>query len=108
MLPIRDTVRSNSFPAVNWALIGVNSVVFLYEATLAPSRFNQLIAVYGLVPARLHCVTINEFVPASRVRRAKRRIYPGPLPHPPASRWQRGAESVIPSIKLKGDCNGRT
>jgi rhomboid family protein len=54
MLPLRDTVRSNSFPAVNWALIGVNSVVFLYEATLSPARLNQFIANFGLVPARLH------------------------------------------------------
>jgi membrane associated rhomboid family serine protease len=54
MLPIRDTVRSHSFPAVNWLLIGVNSVVFLYEATLSPSRFNHLITQFGLVPARLH------------------------------------------------------
>jgi rhomboid family protein len=54
MLPIRDTVRSYSFPAINWVLIGVNSVVFLYEATLSPARFNQLIATYGLVPAHLH------------------------------------------------------
>lgn len=54
MLPIRDTVRSYSFPAVNWALIGVNSVIFLYEAMLSPARLNQLIAHYGLVPARLH------------------------------------------------------
>jgi membrane associated rhomboid family serine protease len=54
MLPIRDTVRSHSFPAVNWALIGANSAVFLYEAALSPARFNQLIAQYGLVPARLH------------------------------------------------------
>jgi membrane associated rhomboid family serine protease len=54
MLPIRDTVRSYSFPTVNWALIGVNSVIFLYEAMLSPARLNQLIAHYGLVPARLH------------------------------------------------------
>jgi rhomboid family protein len=54
MLPIRDTVRSHSFPAVNWALIGANSAVFLYEAALSPARFNQLIAQYGLVPAHLH------------------------------------------------------
>jgi membrane associated rhomboid family serine protease len=54
MLPIRDTVRSHSFPAINWALIGANLAVFLYEAALSPTRFNQLIAQYGLVPARLH------------------------------------------------------
>jgi membrane associated rhomboid family serine protease len=54
MLPIRDTVRSYTFPAVNWMLIGANSVVFLYETSLSPTRLNQLIATYGLVPARLH------------------------------------------------------
>jgi membrane associated rhomboid family serine protease len=54
MIPLRDTVRTYSFPVVNWALIGVNLVVFLYEATLSPARLNHLIVTYGLVPAHLH------------------------------------------------------
>jgi membrane associated rhomboid family serine protease len=54
MIPIRDTVRSYSFPVVNWLLIGLNLLVFLYEAMLSPARLNHLIATYGLIPAHLH------------------------------------------------------
>lgn len=54
MIPIRDTIRSYTFPIVNWLLIGLNLLVFLYEAMLSPARLNHLIATYGLVPAHLH------------------------------------------------------
>jgi membrane associated rhomboid family serine protease len=54
MLPIRDTIRSTSFPIINWVLIGVNTVVFLFEATLSPADLNRFIATYGIVPANLN------------------------------------------------------
>lgn len=53
MLPIRDTIRSTSFPVVTWLLIGVNAVAFLYEISLPTVDLNELILMYGLVPARL-------------------------------------------------------
>jgi membrane associated rhomboid family serine protease len=51
MIPIRDTIRSTNFPAVNYAIIAVNCLVFLREMTY-PGDLNQLIMMYGLVPVR--------------------------------------------------------
>ncbi len=53
MFPIRDTVRTYSFPVVNWLIIIVTSIVFLYEGSLNNVAFNRLMLTYGLVPARL-------------------------------------------------------
>ena len=53
MFPIRDTVRSRTFPIANYGLIALNVVVFLYEASLGPRAFNQVIASFGVVPAQL-------------------------------------------------------
>src|ERR1700690_2491160 len=57
MIPLRDTQRSYSTPVVTILLIPVNSVVFLFELSLAPVSRNQLLATYGLVPAKLHLVS---------------------------------------------------
>lgn len=57
MLPLRDNIRSYTFPAVNWLLIGANTVVFLFETSLPAHALNRLIQTYGLVPARLHLTT---------------------------------------------------
>lgn len=54
MLPIRDNIRSNSFPIINWSIIVINSLVFLYESSLSPAALDRLIQVFGLIPARLH------------------------------------------------------
>ncbi len=54
MLPLRDTIRSYSFPLVNWILIGINVVIFLFEAALPEAATNRLIQTFGLVPARLN------------------------------------------------------
>jgi len=53
MIPIQDTVRSRSVPLVTWALILLNGLVFLYELALPPEQLKHLIAVLGMVPARL-------------------------------------------------------
>ena len=54
MIPLRDTIRSYTFPLVNWILIGLNSLVFLFEVSLSPAALNRLIQAFGLVPAHLH------------------------------------------------------
>lgn len=51
MIPLRDTIPSVNFPAVNYLLIAVNCVVFLFEMASGDS-LQQLIFLYGLVPAR--------------------------------------------------------
>ncbi len=53
MIPIQDTVQSRSVPLVTWGLIILNSLVFFYELSLPPEQLERLIAMLGLVPARL-------------------------------------------------------
>jgi membrane associated rhomboid family serine protease len=52
MIPIRDTIRAQRFPAVNTLLILLNVVVFLFEVSLGARALDRLIFTYGLVPGR--------------------------------------------------------
>ena len=52
MFPIRDTIRSRTFPLVNLALIAVNVLVFLFQSSLSQQGFMRIIQTYGLVPAQ--------------------------------------------------------
>jgi membrane associated rhomboid family serine protease len=52
MFPIRDTIRSRTFPLVNLALIAVNVLVFLFQSSLNQQGFMRIIQTYGLVPAQ--------------------------------------------------------
>ncbi|MDF1500425.1 MAG: rhomboid family intramembrane serine protease [Anaerolineales bacterium] len=52
MFPIRDTIRSKSFPPVNLVLIAANTLVFLYQSSLGEQGFIRIIETYGLVPAQ--------------------------------------------------------
>lgn len=54
MLPIRDTVRSYTFPLINWLLIGLNTVVFFLELSLSTNNLNRFIQIFALTPAKLH------------------------------------------------------
>jgi len=54
MIPLRDTIRSRSFPLVNLIIIVLNALVFFYEVGLSPKGLDFLIGTFGLVPARLH------------------------------------------------------
>ena len=53
MFPLRDNVRTRSIPLITWGLIALNTLIFVYEASLSSRGFNQLVFTYGLVPARL-------------------------------------------------------
>ncbi len=50
MIPIRDNIPSTNFPAVNYTIIAVNCIVFVFEL-MYPGNLNELILQYGLVPA---------------------------------------------------------
>src|SRR2546429_9940268 len=52
MIPLRDTIPSREVPVVTWALIFVNTLVFLFELTLSPADLEALFHVFGIVPAR--------------------------------------------------------
>ena len=51
MIPLRDTIPARNVPVVNYSLIGINIVIFLYQLSLGPAQDNLLL-IYGLVPVR--------------------------------------------------------
>ncbi|MFN2119525.1 MAG: rhomboid family intramembrane serine protease [Anaerolineales bacterium] len=53
MIPLYDTVHSRRVPIVNWLLIGLNVLVFLYEISLSQAGLANLTRTWGLVPATL-------------------------------------------------------
>jgi membrane associated rhomboid family serine protease len=54
MLPLKDLNPTRSRPYVTWALIALNTIVFLFELLLDSSgQLNTFILDYGLVPAAL-------------------------------------------------------
>src|SRR6266498_3399388 len=54
MIPLRDTIRSNSTPVVTILIILANVLVFLYMITLDPYTQNHFIADYALTPSRFN------------------------------------------------------
>lgn len=54
MFPIGDENRGERLtPAVNYALIAINTLVFLYELTLSEGNLARLFVDWGAVPARI-------------------------------------------------------
>jgi membrane associated rhomboid family serine protease len=51
MIPIRDTTRSANVPVVNYLIIGINVLAFLWEMSLGP-RLEAAFFQYGMVPLR--------------------------------------------------------
>jgi len=59
MIPIRDTIRSQSYPVVNSILIVINVAVFLLEPKNA-AELNRFVVTYGLVPVRFTVQTVAD------------------------------------------------
>ncbi len=53
MFPLYDTIPSRRWPLVNWLLIFLNVLVFLFEASLGNAALNRFIFAWGLRPAFL-------------------------------------------------------
>jgi membrane associated rhomboid family serine protease len=51
MIPIRDAIRSKNFPAVNFIIIGLNIIVFLWQLSQGP-HLKEAFFLYGIVPLR--------------------------------------------------------
>src|SRR5512143_2533045 len=62
MIPLYDTLHPRRFPLVNWLLIGLNVLVFLYELTLSPAGLDRLTRTWGLVPAILMAHPVQAWV----------------------------------------------
>jgi membrane associated rhomboid family serine protease len=58
MIPLRDTQPSHSAPVATVGLIAVNVFVFFFEVSLDPFSRNELIAMYGVIPARLDAASL--------------------------------------------------
>jgi membrane associated rhomboid family serine protease len=63
MLPLRDNIRSRSFSIMNWALIGINVLVFLYELRLGPAALQRFTVTYGMIPVRLNLNQPSTWLP---------------------------------------------
>lgn len=52
MIPLRDNIRSERFPAVTVSLILLNALVFIYELSLGPG-IEALVYRFGVVPSNV-------------------------------------------------------
>jgi len=57
MFPIRDTIRSRSFPIINWVIIIANVFVFFIQSNLSQSGLDRFLDMFALIPAQ---VDINQ------------------------------------------------
>ncbi len=53
MIPIGDDVPGERFPFLTYLLIGLNVLVFLFEASLLPEELEALIFTWGVIPRDL-------------------------------------------------------
>lgn len=58
MIPLRSTERAYSTATVTAGLIGVNTLIFLYELTLSPGALNRFFENWGIVPDQLRLATL--------------------------------------------------
>lgn len=63
MIPIRDDAPRSTTPYVNYFLIVLNTLVFLFELSLVPRSRNALFLQFGFVPATVN-QWISGYVPA--------------------------------------------
>jgi len=54
MIPLRDTIRSRSFPLINFFIIILNAMVFFYELSLSPQALDRFVFTFGMVADRLN------------------------------------------------------
>jgi len=60
MIPLRDTIPSRSMPVVNWILILVNVVVFIFEVfVLDNQQAEAFIYQFGLVPDNVRLIGVD-------------------------------------------------
>lgn len=62
MIPLYDTLRSRRFPFVNWFLIVINVLMFLYEIQLNSSDLRSFIETWGIIPIQLISQPDNEWI----------------------------------------------
>ena len=60
MIPIRDTIRSQTYPIVNLILIAINILVFFVELSQGQA-LDKFVFIYGLVPARYSVPQLGDY-----------------------------------------------
>lgn len=58
MIPLRSTERVYATAVVTAGLIGLNTIIFLYQATMPAYALNQFVMQWGIVPDRLRVITL--------------------------------------------------
>jgi membrane associated rhomboid family serine protease len=58
MIPLRDVIPSRTTPYITVTIILLNAVAWFYELSLPGDLLPVFLQVYGVVPARLHTVTL--------------------------------------------------
>jgi membrane associated rhomboid family serine protease len=62
MIPLYDTARSRRVPIINWLIIILNVLVFIYEISLRAPALELLLRSWGLVPAQLAARPETEWI----------------------------------------------
>ncbi len=52
MIPLRDVIPSRTTPVITFLLIGLNTLIFLYQFAMPSDALQRFVYVYGLVPAQ--------------------------------------------------------
>ena len=80
MIPLRDAIPAQSFPAVTVLLIALNVLAFLYELSLG-RELDVFIMQYGAVPLRFilagqmeQVSTVERFLPLIHLHVSPRRL----------------------------------
>jgi len=77
MIPLKDDAPRVGTPYINYVLIALNTLVFLFEASLNTRSQQQFVEVFGVVPARLTVVLFNHgYVPWDLVSQLGTRFVP--------------------------------
>src|SRR5882757_4794329 len=53
MIPLRSTERVYSTAKVTASLIAINTIIFLYQATMSPYALNQFVSQWGIIPDQM-------------------------------------------------------
>lgn len=61
MIPLRDTIKSEHFPIVNWLIIILNVLVFLFMLSLDPRQTEWFVQKFALVPAQTHLFSNSSY-----------------------------------------------
>jgi membrane associated rhomboid family serine protease len=66
MFPVGDNdTPGRGIPIITWALIAINVIVFLYEATLSEPALNQFFANWAMTPQNVQNALANPGAPGS-------------------------------------------